>query len=48
MDNSKIKSIYKSSKSEYSRRKADFNRLIINVINCEIRNSVARVYLTKN
>lgn len=48
MDNSKIQSIYKSNQSDHNGRKADFNRLIINVINCEIKNSAAEVYLTKN
>lgn len=47
MEQNEIKSIFKNEQADINKRRADFNRLIINVINREIKKADVQVYFNK-
>lgn len=48
MGNSEIKSIFKNEQMTINDRSTDFNRLIINIINREIKSADNKIYINKN
>lgn len=48
MGNAEIRSIFKNERMTINDRSRDFNKLIINIINREIKSADNKVYLNKN